>query len=102
MTSVDLKGHVALVTGASLGIGRATAVALGRAGASVAVNYRSHDEQAEEVVQAIRDAGGQAIKIQTDFADLEAVEAMVEKTVEQFSSCFSRTFASRQSFRRVF
>ena len=84
MTSVDLKGHVALVTGASLGIGRATAVALGRAGASVAVNYRSHDEQAEEVVQAIRDAGGQAIKIQTDVADLEAVEAMVEKTVEQF------------------
>lgn len=84
MSGVNLTGRVALVTGASLGIGRAAAVALAQAGAQVAVNYRSHPDQAEEVVQAIRDAGSRAIKIQADVADQHAVEQMVAKTVEEF------------------
>ncbi len=84
MSGVNLTGRVALVTGASLGIGRAAAVALAQAGAQVAVNYRSHPDQAEEVVQAIRDAGSHAIKIQADVADQHAVEQMVAKTVEEF------------------
>ena len=62
MSEIDLSGKTAVVTGASLGIGRETAIALGRAGANVAVNYRLHDTEAEEVVRAIRDAGSQAIK----------------------------------------
>lgn len=84
MAETDLKGRVALVTGASLGIGRAAAVAFGRAGANVVVNYRSHADEAEEVVQAIRDAGSRAIKIQADVADRLAVERMVAQTVDEF------------------
>ncbi len=83
-TNIDLNGRVALVTGASLGIGRAAAIALGRAGALVAVNYRSHADEADEVVQAIRDLGSRAIKIQADVANLKAVEEMVGRTVEEF------------------
>jgi glucose 1-dehydrogenase len=82
--SVDLRGKVAVVTGASLGIGRATAIALGRAGAKVVVNYRSHPEQAEEVVQAIRQVGSDAVAFQGDVADFEAVRGMVAKAVEKF------------------
>ena len=84
MSGTDFKGRVALVSGASLGIGRATAVALGRAGAQVVVNYRSHADRADEVVQAIRDAGSRAIKIQADMADYDAVERMISETVAEF------------------
>ena len=84
MSNVDLKGRVAVVTGASLGIGRATAIAMGRAGAKVVVNYRSHPEQAEEVVAAIREAGSDAMAIQADVADQGAVERMIAQTVEKF------------------
>ncbi len=73
-----------MVTGASLGIGRATAVALGRAGADVVVNYRSHPEAAEEVVQAIRDGGSRAMKVQADVSKLPEVEELVRQAVEQF------------------
>jgi glucose 1-dehydrogenase len=84
MASEHLKGRVALVTGASLGIGRAAAVALGRAGASVAVNYRSHADAAEQVAQAVRDAGSRAMILQGDVADYAAVERMVSDTVAEF------------------
>ena len=57
MNSSDFSGHVALVTGASLGIGRAAALALGKAGAKVAVNYRSNPEKAAEVVAEIKASG---------------------------------------------
>lgn len=84
MTGVDLKGRVAVVTGASLGIGRATAVALGRAGAAVVVNYRSHPERADEVVQAIRNAGSQAVAVQADVADQQAVQGLIDTAVKEF------------------
>ena len=76
--------RVALVTGASLGIGRATAIALGRAGASVAINYRSHVEEAESAAEEVRAVGGKAITVQADVADLAAVEAMTAKVVAEF------------------
>lgn len=102
MTGVNLKGRVAIVTGASLGIGRATAVALGRAGAHVVVNYRSHREQAEEVVQAIRDDGARAIAVQADVADLLAVEQMVETAVQEFGkvdiAVSNAAFSDREPF----
>lgn len=84
MTGVNLKGRVAVVTGASLGIGRATAVALGRAGAHVVVNYRSHADAAEEVVQAIRDDGARAVSVQADVSDLLAVQQLVDRAVDEF------------------
>jgi glucose 1-dehydrogenase len=84
MAVVDLKGRVAVITGASLGIGRATAIAMGRAGAEVVVNYRSHRDQAEEVVRAVRDAGARAISVQADVADQAAVEGLISQAVAEF------------------
>ncbi len=84
MLGVDLRGRVAVVTGASLGIGRATALAMGRAGASVVVNYRAHRDQAEAVVQAIRQGGAQAAAVQADVADQAAVEQLVARSVQEF------------------
>jgi len=84
MSNLDFKNSVVIVTGASLGIGRECALAFGRAGASVVVNYRSHLGQAEEVVNLIHEAGGQAIAVQGDVADQSAVERMVAKAVEEF------------------
>jgi glucose 1-dehydrogenase len=81
---VDLTGRVAVVTGASLGIGRATALALAEAGAAVVANYRSHDGRAEEVVESIRQAGGRALKHQGDVADQSAVEDLMAVAVREF------------------
>ncbi|MBM4000762.1 MAG: SDR family oxidoreductase [Planctomycetes bacterium] len=84
ISCVDLEGRVAVVTGASLGIGRAAAVAMGRAGAQVVVNYRSHAEQADEVVQAIRDAGSRAVAVQGDVSNRMDVENLIETAVREF------------------
>ena len=66
---VDLSGKVALVTGSSRGIGRGCAIELARAGADVAVNYRSHTEEGKETAQAIRDLGRSAIVVGADVSD---------------------------------
>jgi 3-oxoacyl-[acyl-carrier protein] reductase len=73
-----LAGKIALITGASRGIGRAIAVRFAREGAVVAVNYRSRQDLAEEVVAAIRDDGGEALALQADVADQDQVAAMVD------------------------
>ena len=73
----DLQGRVALVTGSSRGIGRAIALALGGAGADVAVNCRTHAGGAEEVVTALRAMGRRAIAVAADVSVREAVEEMV-------------------------
>ena len=62
----NLSGKVALVTGASLGIGRAIAEAFGRAGVDVAVNYFRHQAEAEEVCGLIRRSGRRALAVQAD------------------------------------
>ncbi|MDH5493253.1 MAG: SDR family NAD(P)-dependent oxidoreductase, partial [Myxococcales bacterium] len=69
----DLSGKVALVTGASRGIGRAIAIALGRAGAFVIVNYRGNEAAAAETMAAIEAAGARAELCRFDVADAEAV-----------------------------
>ena len=73
----NLAGRVALVTGASRGIGRAIAFELARCGARVAVNYRSRSDSAEAVVSRIHAVGGSAISVKADVADKAQVEEMV-------------------------
>ncbi|MDO4315944.1 MAG: SDR family oxidoreductase [Oscillospiraceae bacterium] len=69
--------QVALVTGASRGIGRATAAELSGAGWAVCVNYLEHREAAEELVRQLRAGGREAIAVRADVADRRAVDAMV-------------------------
>jgi glucose 1-dehydrogenase len=76
-----LAGKIALVTGASLGIGRGVAIGLAQAGADVAINYHSHSDDAESAAEEIRRAGHRAITIKADVADNAAVEDAVRRTV---------------------
>ena len=79
-----LGGKVALVTGASRGIGRAIALRLAGEGAKVAINYAGNTAKAEAVKAEIEQNGGEAILVQADVADSRAVEAMVAKVTEAF------------------
>src|SRR4051794_11956436 len=75
----DLEGRVALVTGASRGIGRAGAVALGAAGAKVVINYVANESAAADAVAAVAAAGGTAVTARFDVADGAAVDAAVKE-----------------------
>jgi 3-oxoacyl-[acyl-carrier protein] reductase len=80
-TSASLAGKVALVTGASSGIGAAAAMALARDGAGVAVGYHGNVSGADGVVRAITTAGGHALAIQADVRTVTGVRALVDRTV---------------------
>jgi len=81
-----LVGQRALVTGANSGIGRAVAIALGREGADVVVNYVKGDDAANEVVEEIRKFGVDAIAYQADVSSEAEVGAMFERMVQQFGT----------------
>jgi glucose 1-dehydrogenase len=81
-----LKGQKALVTGASSGIGKAVAIALGQAGADVVVNYVSGPEQAEMVADEIRREGVRAFAHQADVSQEDQVQAMVARMVQEFGT----------------
>src|ERR1700744_992776 len=75
----NLNGKVALVTGASRGIGAAIAVALGAAGASVAVNYRERADAADALVADLNEAGKRAIAVAADVSQATEVEKMMQR-----------------------
>ncbi|WP_336774176.1 SDR family oxidoreductase [Paenibacillus sp. MMO-58] len=81
---MSLQGKVAIVTGASRGIGRQIAIQLGEAGAKVVVNYSSNQEKAIEVVQLIEQAGGEAAAIRGDIGKVSDVEGLFSETLERF------------------
>ncbi len=81
-----LKGQKALVTGANSGIGRGAALALAQAGADVMVNFYSNPEAAEEVVDAVREAGSEGASFRADVSQENQVRAMFERMFDQFGT----------------
>lgn len=79
-----LDGKVAIVTGASRGIGRAVAIALARQGAKVVINFAGNFTAANATLEEITAAGGEAMLYQANVADSEAVEAMVKAALDKF------------------
>ncbi|QIS22744.1 SDR family NAD(P)-dependent oxidoreductase [Nocardia terpenica] len=79
MSEAGIAGRVAVVTGGSRGLGRAIAVALGAAGAAVAVNYRTRSDAADEVVAEIEGAGGRAVAVGADVSVADEVTRLFEE-----------------------
>jgi len=82
MVDISLDGRTALVTGGSRGIGRATALLLARAGASVAVAYQRDERSARDVVESISHEGGRAVALRADLAHWSAAEQLVNECTE--------------------
>ncbi|AIF50976.1 SDR family oxidoreductase [Pelosinus sp. UFO1] len=80
----NLAGKVALVTGASRGIGKTIAEELALNGAKVVINYASNSEKAAQVVASIKDKGGESIAIQADISRVAEVEGLFQKTIEAY------------------
>ncbi|EHL96446.1 putative glucose 1-dehydrogenase [Acetobacteraceae bacterium AT-5844] len=81
-----LDGQVAIVTGASSGLGEAIALLFGKAGASVVVNYHGNRDSAEDVAERIRADNGRAIAIRADVGEEAAVSALFARTTEHFGA----------------
>lgn len=82
----SIRGRVALVTGAGRGLGAGVALALGRAGARVVVNYKTESRTAETVARTIQREGGEALAVRADVADWNEAGALVERTLQAFGS----------------
>ena len=81
---MNLTGKVALVTGASRGIGQATAIELAKAGADIVVNFIGNEAVAQETVEKIEALGRKAIKIKANVGDADDVQAMVDEAIATF------------------
>lgn len=81
-----LKGKTAVITGASRGIGRAIALDLAEQGANIVVNYSGSEAKAYEVVEEIKQMGGNAIAVRANVAYMEEVQAMMKESLEQFGT----------------
>lgn len=84
MAEQTMQDRIAVVTGASRGIGRGIALELAKRGAAVVVNYQKNAQAAEELAQEITGMGGRALPVQGDVSQEEAANALVKTTVDQF------------------
>lgn len=80
----DFSEKIVLVTGASRGIGRAIALELGSRGATVIVNYNSSEKPAQDVLELIKESGGEGMVYQADVSDAEQVDAMIKAVTTQY------------------
>ena len=96
----DLSAHVALVTGASRGIGAAVALTLAESGAAVAVNYRERADDADAVVARIKAKGGRAIAVAADVSQAASVAKMVEQVTSSVRWEDSMRYLLAQGFTR--
>ncbi|GKU82438.1 3-oxoacyl-[acyl-carrier-protein] reductase [Niallia sp. NCCP-28] len=83
---MKLQGKVALVTGASRGIGKSIAIELAKQGANIAVNYAGSVDRANEVVAEIKSLGREAVAIQCDVANADSVSEMIKTTLDAFGT----------------
>jgi glucose 1-dehydrogenase len=81
---LQLQNKAAVITGASLGIGSAIALAFAKEGAAVAVDYRSHPDEAKEIVDQVERSGGRAISVRADVSSPDDVKGLIQKAVEEF------------------
>ncbi len=81
---MNLTGKIALVTGASRGIGKACALKLASLGAKVVVNYNKNQEAAEQVVAEIKQGGGEAIVVQGDVSDFVTAQNVIKATIDAY------------------
>lgn len=84
--SLSLEGRVAIVTGASRGIGRAIAIELAKRGAAVTVNYLRSAQSAEDVVSTIKQNGGQAIAVQADVSDFHQAQTLIKTALDELGN----------------
>jgi 3-oxoacyl-[acyl-carrier protein] reductase len=82
---MELENKVAIVTGGSIGIGAAIAIGLAKAGASVALNYRKHSEEAEAVVSKVKELGRDGLVVQADVSSFEDADKMVQTVISKFN-----------------
>ncbi len=83
---MDIAGKVAIVTGSSAGVGRATAEQLATLGAKVVVNYAHSQSDAEETVEGIRAGGGEAIAVQADVGEDAQCRALVQHAIDEYGA----------------
>ena len=98
----QISGRVAIVTGASRGIGQACAVELARRGADVTVNYHTHRQEAEQTAQIVRSYGRRGLVVGCDVGERQQVEDMVQTTVRELGSIDIMVANAAYTVRRPF